>query len=151
MQTVPTDWPSLRQWFENPPIYASKRDCQMISMTEFGDMRSGNDSFRHKANMVRVWGVEGDHDAGTMQPAQAADLLRAAGITGLVYTSANHAPDAPRWRVLVPLARDYPPTERKRFVEQLNGVLGGTLSMESFTDSQAFYCGRVEGVPYAVY
>ena len=152
MQCVETDWPSLRQWFENPPIYSSKRDCPLIKLAEFGDLKSDpGDSLRHDKNMLRIWGVEGDHDAGTMQPAQASELLRAAGLQSIVYTSASHSPDAPRWRVLVPLSRDYPSTERKVFIEQLNGVLAGALTSESFTNSQAFYCGRVQGVPYEVY
>ena len=40
-------------------------------------------------------------------------------------------------------ARKLSPTLRNKMVDRLNGVLGGVLSRESWTLSQAFYFGRV--------
>ena len=43
----------------------------------------------------------------------------------------------------MPFSGELPPGERTRLVNRLNGVLGGVLSRESWTLSQAFYYGRV--------
>jgi len=150
-QPFESDWMSLCEWIANAPEYPSKADCPLLKLATFGDVRSPRGSLRHDANVQAVWGLEGDHDAGTMEPADAAERLRTRGITSVVYTSASHSPDAPRWRVLVPLSQEHRPAARRELTERLNGLLDGALSSESFNLSQAFYCGRVQGVIYAVY
>src|SRR5690606_4199267 len=92
-----------------------------------------------------IYGIEGDYDAGTVQPAEAAKQLERAGIQALIYTTPSHRPDASRWRVLCPLSRPIPAIERHALVARLNGALGGILARESFTASQAFYVGAVQG------
>jgi hypothetical protein len=42
---------------------------------------------------------------------------------------------------------DLDPSERKKLVARVNGVLGGVLAGESFTLSQAYYLGSVNGNP----
>jgi hypothetical protein len=98
--------------------------------------------------MIAIDGVEGDHDAGTMGVDEALSLLRAAGLAAIVYTSASHTPAKPRWRVLCPTSRSLPPEARRLLVARLNGVLKGALTGESFTDSQSYYYGRVEGASH---
>src|SRR5262249_43673542 len=55
--------------------------------------------------------------------------------------------EAPRWRVLCPFSREYSPEDRDRFLDRLNGVLGGVLEPESWTLSRAYYFGSVDGKP----
>ena len=52
-----------------------------------------------------------------------------------------------RWRVLCPLSTDTTPSERQALLARVNGVLGGTLSAESFTPAQSYAFGTVKGDP----
>lgn len=102
---------------------------------------------RTNAGMICVTMVEGDHDAGTMSPQQAANALAVHGLAGLIAPTPSHTPDKPRWRAWLPLSRDYPPEHRDVFAGRLNGALGGVLAPESWVRSQPFYCGRLAGSP----
>lgn len=125
---------------------ASRKDrLPWLKLAAFGDRPSRKGSLRHNANVIAIDGVEGDHDAGTLTPAEAADRLRAAGIAALIHTSPSHTPKSPRWRVLAPLSRSMSPEHRERLVARLQGVLGGALQPESFALSQSFYYGGVDG------
>lgn len=103
---------------------------------------------RHDANMLSISGVEGDYDAGQVSIEEAAIRLQGAGIEAVLYTTARHTPEAPRWRVLAPLAARHPPSDRRALAGVLNTVLGGILAVESFTDSLAYYVGKVTGAHY---
>lgn len=103
------------------------------------------DDHRSNGTLETIYGIEGDYDAGTVQPALAAAQLMQAGIQGLITTTPSHRPDTPRWRVWCPLSRPMAPSERHGQVARLDGALGGVLAPESFTASQAFYVGAVEG------
>jgi hypothetical protein len=100
-------------------------------------------SLRYDLAMVEIFGVEGDYDAGRMTIDEAAGLL--SGIECLLYTTPSSTPEKPRWRVLAPTSRPYPPDERARFLARINGRLGGELAGESFTRCQAYVFGQVEG------
>jgi len=116
-----------------------------LKLATFGDQRSAKGSLRHNANVTAIDGIEGDHDAGTLTPAKAAQRLQRAGIAALIYTSPSHTPARPRWRVLAPLSQSLSPEHRERLCARLQGVLGGALAPESFALSQAYYYGGVEG------
>ncbi|MGD2132538.1 MAG: hypothetical protein PVI23_07070 [Maricaulaceae bacterium] len=122
-----------------------------LKLARFGDERTELGSLRSNDNMLAISGVEGDYDGELITPEEAAEMLRSAGVVGLIYTTPSHHPEAPRWRVLCPLAQERPPEARLELIERLNGALGGILTSESFTMSQAFRYGRVEGVPYEVH
>lgn len=125
----------------------SKAALPLVKLATFGDVLSENGSLRHDSNVLSVSGIEGDYDAGRVAPARAADLLRKAGIAALIYTTPRHSPDAPRWRVLVPLSQPTGKAGRHELCARLNGALGGILAKESFTASQSFYFGTVTGSP----
>ncbi len=142
-------WGKLAQTaIRGSKVFPSKQDCPLIKLARFGDKRTLKGSLRHDANMIEVTGLEGDHDAGTMTIAQGAERLEAAGIEAILYTTASHRADAPRWRVLVPFSNPIAPGQRKPWAAKLNEALGGVLAPESATQSQSFYWGRVEGVEY---
>jgi len=130
--------------------YQYKHDCPLIKLARFGSVPSAKGSLRHDANVLEIFGVEGDYDAGEHSIGVAQRALQAAGVQAVLYTTASHKDDSPRWRVLAPLSRSYPPSERRRFAAQLNGVLAGVLARESFALSQAYFVGRVAGVAYEV-
>ncbi len=126
-------------------IAASKSELPLLKLARTGDQRTAKGSLRSNANMLTIEGVEGDYDGECMSVADAAKQLRKAGIAALIYTSPSHRPGKPRWRVLCPTSRPLPPAERESLIARVNGVLGGELSPESFTLSQSFYYGSVEG------
>ena len=144
-------WLDLVGWTKDPPVAATKEALPLIKLARLGQRRSKRGSLRHDRNILAVSGIEGDYDGEQMPPERAAAMLGAAGLRAVVYTSPKHRPEAPRWRVLAPLTCEFEPEHRRGFVERLNGALGGVLSVESFTLSQAFYFGRVEGVTYEVW
>lgn len=151
-QAVAIEWDALCAYLAAPPEYMSKASCPLLKLATFGDAPSPRSGIlRHDANVTSVWGVEGDHDDGTVTPLQAAEMLRAAGVRALVYTSPSHTPDKPRWRVLAPTSQAYAPALRRELAGRINAALGGCLRPESFALSQAFYFGRVAGVAYDTY
>ena len=128
--------------------YPSKEACPLLKLAHFGDHRTDNNCLRHDANVIAICGIEGDYDREELSIADAATLLADAGLEALIYTSPSHTPEKPRWRVLCPTSHELPPSERKRLVARLNGVLGGILATESFALSQSYYYGRVKGAEY---
>jgi hypothetical protein len=64
-----------------------KSALPLVKLASFGDARTEKGSLRHDANLLRVSGVEGDHDAGAVSPQDAAERLRQAGNAALIYTT----------------------------------------------------------------
>lgn len=141
-------WEAICAGIANPPEYPDKAACPFISLAAYGDTPNENGCLRHAENVLAITGLEGDHDAGTVSLAEAAQRASYAGLRACLYTSASHTPERPRWRILVPLSQERPLSDRAAFMDRLNGALGGCLTPESWTRSQAFLLGRVRGVPY---
>jgi hypothetical protein len=125
------------------PEFISKQDCPLISLTEYGDNLSLNGSYRHIENVIRVHGIEGDYDAGEVSPWACYQRMIDLSLKALIVTTPSHVPAAPRWRILMPLARPHPIEARRELVERLNGALDGILAPESGTATQCFYVGKV--------
>jgi hypothetical protein len=121
----------------------AKEQLPWLKLARFGDTRTKKGSLRHNANLVSASGIEADYDRGEMSLAEAKDIIARAGTTALIYPSPSYTPDAPKWRVLCPFSREYPPAERDRFMARLNGLFGGIFSRESWVISQSYYYGRV--------
>lgn len=126
--------------------YRNKLACPLFRQTRF---RPGAD--RCDADVVECWGAEGDHDAGTMTPAEAARLMREVGVRCTIYTTASHTEAKPRWRIVVPFGQAVTPPERSKWLDYVNAVLRGALARESWNKSTFFYYGRVEGVQFLHY
>ncbi len=148
-QRIEADRLSLRQLQQRltATTAPNKAALPLVKLATFGDARTDKGSLRHDANLLRVSGVEGDYDAGAVSPQDAAERLRQAGIAALIYTTPSHTAEAPRWRVLAPLARPVAPAEREALCARLNGALGGILAAESFTPSQSYYFGGTAARP----
>jgi putative DNA primase/helicase len=144
-------WPALIERLRTAGGFPNKAACPWVKLATFGDLRSKKGSLRNSANVRHITGVEGDYDGEEVTPDQALQRLERAGIKAVVYTSARHRPEAPRWRVLAPLSRPMPPQARAALLARVNGALGGILAGESFTLSQAYYFGAVaDAVDYRV-
>lgn len=137
--------PKLRDLIRDAQEYPSKQACPLFSGVRFGDKPNGRGSLRHNANALGFSVLVLDYDDGRMQPEEAARRLRERGIACFVYTSASHTREKPRWRVVIRLSREHEPGRYADFVSTANGALGGILAPESWTLSQAFYFGWVEG------
>lgn len=141
-------WTDFCSMVLSVPSYTQKSEQPLIKLAAFDCKRTKTHSLRHDANVLQIWGVEGDYDQGVVGIDQAQELLERAGVRAVLHTSASHTPEAPRWRVLAPLSAAHRPDQRNALMARLNGVLGGILSNESWTLSQAYYLGRVHGVGY---
>lgn len=124
---------------------SSKAQLPWLKLAQFGNVATTKGSFRNNANVLAIDGIEGDYDSGSVSIPQAATMLQTAGVAALLYSSPSHTPESPRWRVLCPLSASAGPDERERLCARLNGALGGLLAGESFTLSQSYYFGRVDG------
>lgn len=127
----------------------SKSALPFLKLATFGAAASDKGCLRTSANMMTLYGCEGDYDAGEIGPDEAARRMRQAGLAGIVYTTPSHTSEAPRWRVLAVLSHPVAPFERDALCARLNGALGGILADESFNRSQTFYYGGV-GAPVRV-
>jgi hypothetical protein len=146
---VPMDWEKLVEHVRNPAkTYPSKADCPLLKLATFGTKATEAGCLRHDGNIETITGVEGDYDGEVVPITDAAQMMADAHIECVLYTSPSHTPQAPRWRVLVPLSKPCAPAARAAYLARVNGVLGGILGPESFTLSQSYYIGRVAGAPY---
>jgi len=126
---------------------ASKPALPWLKLARFGDRRTSKGSLRHDANVLAITGIEADYDGGAVEMSDAVARLEQQGVTAIVYTSPSHTEDAPRWRVLCPLAEEVPPAKRSHYLGRLNGLLGGIFAGESWAMSQAYYFGSVRNNP----
>lgn len=142
-------WGEIVKRLTAPKEYPSKASCPLIKLATFGDKRTERgSSLRSDENMLEVFGLVGDYDDEQIGVEEAAKRLENYGIEAFFYTSASHTPEKPRWRVLAPLSKPYPASEHNRLLGMLDEALGWVLAEESFTASQTYYYGRVEGVQY---
>lgn len=126
----------------------AKDDLQYLKLAWFGNRPSDKNCLRNNANVDGLSGSVAEHDASTMSFDEAVRRLREARVTALVYTSPSNTEAKPRWRVVAPTSESCPPDLHSRLIARLNGILGGVLSGESFTLSQSYYFGKINGNPY---
>ena len=143
-----SSWPSFFEYLENVFCCADKRSAPLIKMAKFGDKKSANNSLRYDANLIELWGIEGDYDAGVVSIHEACKSLEAHGIRAILYSTWSSMPEKPRWRVLAPLSKSLPKEKHYGLVSRLNGALGGILAGESFTIAQGYFIGKNSNQPY---
>ncbi len=127
---------------------SEKERLPWLKLARFGEAPSAANCLRHDENVVAITGVEADYDGGMATFDYAQEVLTMAGLRSLLYTSPSSTIAAPRWRVLCPTSRDYPPAERSRLLDRLNGLFRGAFSIESWTVSQSYYFGSVRSNPF---
>lgn len=143
-------WADLIERVRNVGTFDSKAKCPWIKLATFGNQRSEKRSLRHDANVLFVYGVEGDYDAELVTMDQAINMLERHGIRAAVYPSPSSTAEKPRWRAMCPLAQQHPPNSRAGLVARLNGALDGILAVESFVLSQSYYFGALATNDYRV-
>jgi P4 family phage/plasmid primase-like protien len=126
---------------------AEKESLPWLKLARFGNTRTAKGSLRHDRNVIACSGVEADYDGEEISFAEAVEALEKAGIKAIVYTTPSHTDEAPHWRVLCPFSCEFPPDRREHMMGRLNGLFGGIFAFESWTLSQAYYFGAVNGNP----
>jgi hypothetical protein len=117
------------------------------------DGTTGATRERKNDNMLSVTWIMGDYDSGEMAPLEAAQKLRDAKITGLVYTSPRHELEGmkgtgQRWRVMCPLAEPVTLLEHAALARRLNGTFGqDVLGTEGKSASRPYYIGSLTNRP----
>lgn len=92
-------WPELLAWLQSTPPAQGPKDGPWLC---FADFNGGQRSY---ANLSGSYAVPIDLDLGQyLWTAQDIDA-RLAGYSYAAWTSYSHAPDKPRWRIVVPVAR----------------------------------------------
>jgi hypothetical protein len=144
-------WEVLVENIRKAPTYISKSACPLISIGEYGDVRTEKDCLRHAANVRRIFGIRdrlrrrADADRGSCWcTAGREHLFSALHLTfsyGAAPTVARHYYRSLSRRL---------PDKRREYVGRANRILGGVATRESFTLSQSFYLGRVRGAEYIV-
>ena len=132
---------------------ASKDKALWLKLARFGDLRTKKECLRSNANLLSITGVEADYDRGEIGFDDAVSIARDAGLQALLYTSASHRPDRPRWRVLCPTSGEMEPGWRGGLMGRLHGIYaartgGDVFATESWSLSQAYYFGRIDGSPH---
>jgi hypothetical protein len=134
----------LREWAAKTNA-ADKGKLPLLKCAIFGDERTKPGSLRHDANVMKITGAEVDYDGEKIPFEDAVATIARARLKALLYTSPSHTAAKPRWRVILPASQPLPPTERKKLVARVNGLFDGQLGNESFTLSQSYYFGSVNG------
>jgi hypothetical protein len=131
-----------------------KAKLPLITLGRFGTLRSppdptgkGGNALRWENNMQTVTGVTIDHDAGTMPFQEAVARANTRGLAFVAHTTARHTTQTPRWRFYFPFSQELPLAQHSRMTDRANGLFGGVASGESWTPSQGWFIGAVDGVP----
>ncbi len=142
---------SLREFVKqvHVPTAPTKGQLPLLKLAKFGAVPTTKGSLRNNANVLAIDGIEGDYDGEVVSISEAAGRLKAANVAAVLYSSPSHTSSKPRWRVLCPLSGSAAPDARERLCARLNSALGGLLSGESFTLSQSYYFGKVDGATTA--
>lgn len=95
--------------------------------------------------MPQIWGAEADYDGEKISVAQAAKMLKDAGVAGMIVESFSSSPEKPRWKVFSPTSKALDSAIRDELVDKLNTVFKGELAGESWAPTQMmFVSGRGE-------
>jgi hypothetical protein len=96
-----------------------------LKLARFGAAKTARGSLRHDRNVIAISGVEVDYDGERISFDAAIETAAKAGLLAILYTSPSHMAERPRWRILAPASREYPPADRARLLGRLNGLYRG--------------------------
>ncbi len=111
----------------------AKDELPWLKLARFGNARTSKGSYRHDRNVIAITGIEADYDAEQIGFDEAVEIAEKAGLLALIYTSPSHTEARPRWRVLCPTSREYPPATRREFLGRLNGLYRGVINRSTVT------------------
>ena len=125
----------------------AKDKLPWLKLAAFGDKRTNKGSLRHDANVRWVSGIEADYDGGQMPFDEAVGILR----IPLHYGLGLHQPVAPGSKTALACPVSVLPWENARQTLPLpcppQWRLRWSFSQESWTLSQAYHFGAIDGNP----
>lgn len=138
-----TDWETFAAWLVGEGAGGGKygRPYSPVTLREAPGRRLN-------VNLLRRHVLTLDADAAG--PDYLDRLAAALPVASWSHTTASHAPDAPRWRTLVPLSRAAEPAEAKALATLLVGLVGRErFDLQASTSPVAVaYAPAWEGVEY---
>ena len=129
---------------------ASKDELFLLKLSAFGDIPTDKGYLRNEANLLAMHGVELDYDDESIGIDEAVEILTKANIAAIVYTSPSHTPEAPRWRILLPLSEPHDQDQRGLLLGRVAGAFkaacgSNPFAAESWTPAQCYYYGFIDG------
>jgi hypothetical protein len=100
----------------------TKDRLPLLKLGRFGDRRTSKNSLRHDANFEDASGVELDYDGERVPFDEAVRIAEQARLRALIYTSPSHTADKPRWHIVAPFSRPWPPEARAVMAARINGA-----------------------------
>lgn len=125
----------------SPKLYATKQDQAIFFPGKLTNNARNKDSLEHYTAVVL------DYDAGLMSFDKAKGVLIKAGIGGLMFTTARHKPDTPRFKIILPCSERITDVVRHEIAGQVNALFGGVFGSDTF-DWRITYIGKVVGSDY---
>jgi len=119
MEAAPVAWQQAATWLTDPQyrmLFPQKESAPLISFAEF-------DGQRRKLKIKNVTAIVLDFDDGT--PFETIRLALAS-IEFAAYSTHSHAPEKPRFRVIIPLSRPVTVAEYQVVWMAINAKSGGT-------------------------
>lgn len=123
----------------------SKESLPWLKLARFGTVPNDKGFLRYNENVVAISGLELDYDAGSMSIERAVEIAEKVGLACLIYASPSNTPATPKWRILCPFTEELDPIHRDSMMGRVNGLYGGIFDPASWTLSQSYYFGYVEG------
>jgi len=136
---------------EDPPRAKTKAGLPFIKLAVFSGEKTKNNCCRHDKGVTAVTGCELDYDHGTLTINEAAARFEKAGVKAHLYPTPSNTEENPRWRGLLMFSESFRGTTdemreyRKGAVRAAVEVLGEDVANESYTLSQSYYYGEIEG------
>lgn len=123
----------------------AKDQLWWLKLARFGEKLNEKGFLRHNENLIEIEGLEADYDGKKMSIDQAVEIAEKAGLACLIYTSPSHTDEEPKWRILTPFFEPLDAAQRDHLMGRLNGLYGGIFDPASWTLSQSYYYGYVDG------
>jgi hypothetical protein len=126
---------------------SEKAKLPWLKLARFGNAATAKGSLRHDRNLIAQTGIEADYDGEVVSFEAAVEIAEKAGLSAIIYTSPSHTAALPRWRILCPTSTELPAAQRPHMLGRLNGLYRGIFAVESWTLSQSYYFGSINGNP----
>lgn len=136
-------WAKLCEVLNSPKEAANISSLPLIKFSKMPQSSRGAGTIPE--NMTAV---VGDYDDEVVTVDEAIRRLKIVGISALVHTTRRHRANAPRWRVICELSTPLACSEYSKYVDLINGALGGILAPESWDITRSYFYGKVRGVEY---
>jgi len=86
-EEITFSWLTLYESLQKAQYVPIKKSAPLIKLAKFGDNATTKGSLKHDANLIELWGIEGDYDDEVMFIDEACKLLEKHAIRAILYSS----------------------------------------------------------------